>query len=92
MGPSERRDVGEKIDRAVEPGFASGSDGVTEMECVPVDHDGGEEIQAGHAVMLSLGGAVADFATELGVKPVTLYRYVSPTGELRENGRRVLRA
>jgi hypothetical protein len=36
--------------------------------------------------------AITDPATELGVKPVTLYRYVSPTGELRENGRRVFHA
>lgn len=27
---------------------------------------------------------------ELGVKPVTAYRYVGPKGELRENGKRVL--
>lgn len=36
--------------------------------------------------------SVAELAAELGVKPVTLYRYVGPRGELREGGRRVLEA
>jgi len=36
--------------------------------------------------------SVADLAAELGVKPVTIYRYVGPQGELRENGKRVLSA
>lgn len=35
---------------------------------------------------------VAELATELGINPVTLYRYVGPDGTLRENGRRVLAA
>ena len=34
--------------------------------------------------------SVSDLARELGIKPTTLYRYVGPTGELRENGERVL--
>lgn len=37
-------------------------------------------------------GDVAELCKELGIRPVTLYRYVGPTGELRENGRRVLAA
>lgn len=36
--------------------------------------------------------SVAAFAAELGVKPVTLYRYVGPTRELRKNGKSVLSA
>lgn len=36
--------------------------------------------------------SVSQLAAELGVKPVTIYRYVGPNGELRENGRRVLAA
>ena len=50
------------------------------------------QVRLAQAAMASRDTSVADLATELGVKPVTLYRYVSPTGELRENGRRVLRA
>ena len=34
--------------------------------------------------------SVTGLAAELGIKPVTLYRYVGPKGELRENGKRVL--
>jgi hypothetical protein len=44
------------------------------------------------AAMSSRDTSVAQLAKELGVKPVTIYRYVGPNGELRENGRRVLAA
>ena len=33
---------------------------------------------------------VGELCSELGITRVTLYRYVGPSGELRENGRRVL--
>ncbi|MHB8285539.1 MAG: helix-turn-helix domain-containing protein [Caulobacteraceae bacterium] len=33
---------------------------------------------------------VGDLCEELGVTRQTLYRFVSPTGELREDGRRLL--
>jgi predicted DNA-binding transcriptional regulator YafY len=36
--------------------------------------------------------SVAALAAELGVKPVTLYRYVDANGNLRDHGRRVLSA
>jgi hypothetical protein len=34
--------------------------------------------------------SVSDLCKELGIERVTLYRYVSPKGELRDYGRRVL--
>ncbi|MEY8879841.1 transposon DNA-invertase, partial [Donghicola sp. XS_ASV15] len=34
----------------------------------------------------------SELCSELGVKPVTLYRYVDPKGNLREYGERVLGA
>ena len=34
--------------------------------------------------------SVSALCTELGIRPVTLYRYVDPQGELREQGRKVL--
>ena len=34
--------------------------------------------------------SVSELCTELGIKPVTLYRYVDPQGQLREQGRKVL--
>lgn len=33
--------------------------------------------------------SVARLYDELGIKPVKLYRYVGPTGKLREHGKRV---
>ncbi len=33
---------------------------------------------------------VSELCKELGVTRVTLYRYVSPNGELREHGKQVL--
>ena len=36
--------------------------------------------------MKSRDTSVAELAAELRVKPVTLYRYVGPRGELRETG------
>ena len=36
--------------------------------------------------------SVAALAAKLRVKPVTLYRYVGPRDELRENGKQVLNA
>ena len=42
--------------------------------------------------MQSRDTSVAELAKELRIKPVTLYRYVGPNGELRENGKRVLGA
>lgn len=38
------------------------------------------------------GTVVADLAKELGLAPATIYQYVSPTGELREAGLKVMRA
>lgn len=42
------------------------------------------------AAMVSRDTSVAELCRELGIGRGTLYRYVSPYGALRENGRRVL--
>ena len=34
--------------------------------------------------------SVSELCCELGIKPVTLYRYVGLRGELREQGKKVL--
>ena len=34
--------------------------------------------------------SVSVLCSELGIKPVTLYRYVGPQGELREQGKKIL--
>lgn len=50
------------------------------------------QVRLAQAAMAKRDTSVADLAAELGIRAVTLYRYVGPKGELRENGRRVLNA
>ena len=50
------------------------------------------QVRLAQAAMQSRDTSVAELAHELHVKPVTLYRYVGPKGELRKNGKRVLSA
>ena len=50
------------------------------------------QVRLAQAAMQNRDTSVAELAAELGVKPVTLYRYVGPRGELRENGKQVLGA
>ncbi|WP_226584433.1 recombinase family protein [Acuticoccus sediminis] len=50
------------------------------------------QVRLAQAAMANRDTSVSDLARELGIKPTTLYRYVGPTGELRENGQRVLNA
>ena len=53
--------MGQKVWRTVETGAAAAGDGLPEMLGVPVDDDGGEQIEACHAEVLAFGCAVADF-------------------------------
>lgn len=50
------------------------------------------QVRLAQVAMANRDTSVAALAAELGVKSVTLYRYVGPNGELRENGKRVLAA
>ena len=50
------------------------------------------QVRLAQAAMQNRDTSVAELAKELRIKPVTLYRYVGPNGELRENGKRVLNA
>ena len=45
-------------------------DGLAEVFGVPVDDDGGEQIEAGHAEVLAFGGGVADFTLVADVQGV----------------------
>ena len=42
------------------------------------------------AAMAHRDTSVSELCSDLGIKPVTLYRYVGPQGQLREQGERVL--
>jgi DNA invertase Pin-like site-specific DNA recombinase len=48
------------------------------------------QVRLAQAAMANRDTPVSELAAELGIKPVTLYRYVGPNGELRANGERVL--
>ena len=48
------------------------------------------QVRLAMAAMKNRDTSVTELAAELRVKPVTLYRYVGPNGELREHGRQVL--
>lgn len=48
------------------------------------------QVRMAQAAMANRDTSVSDLCKELGIETVTLYRYVDPNGNLRENGRRVL--
>ena len=50
------------------------------------------QIRLAQSAMATRETPVADLCQELQISRATLYRYVSPTGELRDHGRRVLGA
>ncbi|BCH16797.1 recombinase family protein [Mesorhizobium sp. L-2-11] len=50
------------------------------------------QVRLAQAAMANRDTAVSELCQELGIKPVTLYRYVDPTGHLRDYGKRVLAA
>jgi len=48
------------------------------------------QVRLAQAAMSNRDTSVSELCKELGVKPVTLYRYVDPNGNLRDYGKRVL--
>jgi hypothetical protein len=52
----------QKVWCAIQSIAAAAIDCLPEVLGVPVDDDGGEQVETGHAVVLSLSGAIADFA------------------------------
>ena len=48
------------------------------------------QVRLAQAAMANRDMSVSELCAELGIKPVTLYRYVDPQGQLREQGRKVL--
>ena len=62
MGPSERRDVPQKFVRVIESGAFSCRHCLPEVFGVPVDDDGRQQVQPGHAEVLSFDGPITDFA------------------------------
>ena len=60
----------QKIGWAIQSFAFSVVDGLAEMLGVPVDDDGGEEVETSHAEVLAFGGAVADFTLATDAKGV----------------------
>ena len=54
--------MGQELGLYGQPALFPLSDHLGEIGGVPVNDDGGEQVGPGHAVVLSLAGAVADFA------------------------------
>jgi DNA invertase Pin-like site-specific DNA recombinase len=50
------------------------------------------QVRLAQAAMGNRDTKVSDLCKELGITRTTLYRYVGPNGDLRENGKRVLNA
>ena len=50
------------------------------------------QLRMAQAAMANRDTSVSELCKELKIKPVTLYRYVDPEGNLRENGKRLLGA
>jgi len=48
------------------------------------------QVRLAQAAMAHRDTSVSELCRELGIRPVTLYRYVGPQGQLREQGRTVL--
>ena len=48
------------------------------------------QVRLAQAAMAHRDTSVSALCRELGVSPVTLYRYVGPQGQLREHGEKVL--
>ena len=48
------------------------------------------QVRLAQAAMAHRDTSVSELCRELGIRPVTLYRYVGPQGQLREQGQKVL--
>ena len=48
------------------------------------------QVRLAQAAMAHRDTSVSELCRELGIRPVTLYRYVGPQGQLREHGQKVL--
>ena len=62
MSPPKGRDVGQELGLDGQASVFPLSDRFVEMGGIPVNDDGGEEVEPSQAVVLALAGAVADFA------------------------------
>ena len=62
VSPPKGRDVGQELGLNGQAGVLPLSDRFVEMGGIPVNDDGGEQVEPSHAAVLALAEAVADFA------------------------------
>lgn len=70
MGPTEGRDVRQEVWRTVHAFAAAIGDGLSEMFCVPVNDDRGQQVQASHAEVLAYCRTIADFTLAVDAESV----------------------
>jgi DNA invertase Pin-like site-specific DNA recombinase len=80
----ERELISERTRAGLASARARGRNGGRKPKMTPA------KIRLAQAVMGKKGTIVADLCNELSISSQTLYRHVSPTGELRANGRKIL--
>jgi hypothetical protein len=68
----------------VHDGATFGSTGGRKPKMTPA------KVRLAAAAMGKKGTVVGDLCEELGITRSTIYRYVSPTGELRQDGKKVV--
>src|SRR5512143_135725 len=69
MLPAERRDVRQEIQRRDLAGFHQAGHDFAQFPAVPVDDDGGEQIERRDPVVLAFAGAIADLAGSIRTSP-----------------------
>jgi DNA invertase Pin-like site-specific DNA recombinase len=80
----ERELISERTRAGLASARARGRNGGRKPKMTPA------KLRLAQAAMGKKGTIVADLCNELSISTQTLYRHVSPTGELRANGRKIL--
>src|SRR5712692_10009887 len=80
----ERELIAERTRAGLAAARARGRKGGAPFKMTPA------KLRLAQAALGKRGTIVADLCDELGVSSQTLYRHVSPTGELRANGRKII--
>ncbi len=80
----ERDLISERVKAGLDAARARGRKGGRKPALTPA------KVRTAQAAMKSRDTSVSELCAELGISTMTLYRYVSPNGELREAGLKVL--
>ena len=78
MGPPKRCDVGQEFGLDGQPGVFPLSDYFAEMSGIPVNDDGGEQVEPGHAVVLALAPTASSGNSAACMPPASIPSAISP--------------